>query len=108
MGSYRSAVAIPRPNMVFVLFVLVAWVACGIAAAGTWNAAMYEYFPNCGRQGAEDQSGFLIKGIVGGPMALILALHDSNFARSGWSLSTHECAEPVQSDVFGIPKEYER
>jgi hypothetical protein len=105
MRSYRSALAIPMPNLVFVLFILSAWVICGIAAAGSWNAAMYENFHNCGRQGAEDQAHFLIKGVVGGPMALILALFDSNFARSGWSLSTHECAEHVRTDAFGIPKE---
>ena len=108
MRSYRTAAAIPRANLAHVSFVLVAWVTCGIAAAGSWNAAMYEYFPNCGRQGAEDQSGFLINGILGGPMALVVALRDTHFARSGWSLSTHECAEHVQSDAFGIPAEYER
>jgi hypothetical protein len=82
--------------MAKLLLILFAWVTCGIAAAGIWNASMYEFSRNCGRQGAEDQGYFLIKGIVGGPMALIVALHDSNFGRSGWSLSTHPCAEPVQ------------
>jgi hypothetical protein len=101
MRSFRSGVAIPLVNVVFVL---VAWVTCGLAAAGIWNAAMYQYFHNCGRQGAEDQAYFLVKGIVGGPLALLLALNDSNFGRSGWSLSTHECAEPVQPDSFGMPK----
>lgn len=78
------------------LFILFAWAMCGIAAAGIWNAAMYESFHNCGRQGAEDQAYFLIKGIVGGPMALVVALLDTNFGKSGWSLSTHKCAQPVQ------------
>ena len=59
--------------MAKLLFVLFAWVVCGIAAAGIWNAAMYANFQNCGRQGAEDQGYFLIKGIVGGPMALVVA-----------------------------------
>jgi len=76
--------------------VLIGWVACGIAAAGIWNAAQYSSFHNCGRQGAEDEGYFLIEGIVGGPLALTLALLDSNFGRSGWTLSTHECAEPVR------------
>jgi len=50
---------------------------------------MYANFQNCGRQGAEDQGYFLIKGIVGGPMAWSWqALLDSDFGRSGWSLST--------------------
>ena len=77
-------------------FILFAWVVCGIAAAGICNAAMYANFQNCGRQGAEDQGYFLIKGIVGGPMALVVALLNSDFGRSGWSLSTHKCAQPVQ------------
>ena len=51
--------------MAKLLFILFAWVVCGIAAAGIWNAAMYANFQNCGRQGAEDQGYFLIKGIVG-------------------------------------------
>lgn len=92
--STRSAVVIPKVNLVFVL---TAWVTCGIAAAGSWNAAMYENFHNCGRQGVEDQAQFLIKGIIGGPISLVLALLDSNFAGSGWSLSTHECAEPIRN-----------
>ncbi len=79
-----------------ILFVSIAWLACGIMAAGISNAFLYENFHNCGRQGAEDQAYFLIKGIVGGPISLIIALRDTDFARSGWSLSTHECAEPVR------------
>jgi hypothetical protein len=105
MRAHRSALAIPMTSLAFVVFILIAWVTCGIAAAGSWNAAMYENFHNCGRQGAEDQSHFLIKGIVGGPAALILALLDSDFARSGWSLSTHACAESARPDAFGIPQE---
>jgi len=88
------------------VFVLIAWVTCGVAAAGSWNAAMYATFHNCGRQGVEDQAQFLIKGIVGGPVSLVLALLDSNFARSGWSLSTHQCAEPIPNNAFGTPKEW--
>jgi hypothetical protein len=82
--------------MVKAAFVIVVWVICGIAAAGIWNAAMYENFHSCGRQGAEDQGYFFIQGIVGGPISLIVALHDSDFGRSGWTLSTHKCAQPVQ------------
>src|SRR5208283_1570549 len=101
--SARSAVGIPMTNVAFVLIV---WITCGIAAAGSWNAAMYASFHNCGRQGTEDQAHFLIKGLVGGPLALVLALLDSNFARSGWSLSTHQCAQRVgHDDAFGTPQE---
>jgi hypothetical protein len=83
--------------MAKLLFILFAWVACGIAAAGIWNAAMYANFQNCGRQGAEDQGYFLIKGIVVGRWPWSWqALLDSDFGRSGWSLSTHKCAQPVQ------------
>jgi hypothetical protein len=33
-------------------------------------------------------------------------LLDSNFARSGWSLSTHQCAQRVgHDDAFGTPQE---
>jgi hypothetical protein len=82
--------------MAKLIFILLVWVTCGIAAAGIWNAALYANFHNCGRQGAEDEGYFFIEGIVGGPLALIVALLDSNFGRSGWSLSTHKCAQPVQ------------
>ena len=82
--------------MIKLVFVLISWVTCGIAAAGIWNASLYENFHNCGRQGAEDQAYFLVNGIVGGPISLIIALRDSDFARSGWSFSTRECAEPVR------------
>ena len=34
--------------MAKLLFILFAWVVCGIAAAGIWNAAMYANFQNCG------------------------------------------------------------
>ena len=105
MRSYQSGVVISITSLAFIL---IGWVTCGIAAAGIWNASLYAAFHNCGRQGAEDQAYFLIKGIVGGPLALIVALPDSGFARAGWSLSTHECAQRVRSDAFGIPKEYER
>jgi hypothetical protein len=65
--------------MIKLVFVLMSWVTCGIAAAGIWNASLYENFHNCGRQGAEDQAYFLVNGIVGGPISLIIAFH--SFAR---------------------------
>ena len=106
MRAYRSArstVTVPTTSVVFVVIV---WITCGIVAAGSWNAAMYASFHNCGRQGTEDQAHFLIKGLIGGPLALVLALLDSNFARSGWSLSTHQCAQRVgHDDAFGTPQE---
>ena len=48
--------------MIKLVFVLISWVTCGIAAAGIWNASLYENFHNCGRQGAEDQAYFLVNG----------------------------------------------
>lgn len=105
MGAQKSVLVMPMTSLAFAVFVLIAWVTCGIAAAGSWNAAMYGNFHNCGRQGAEDQSRFLIKGIVGGPVSLILALLDSDFARNGWTLSTHACAEAARPDAFGMPQE---
>ncbi|HUI21310.1 MAG TPA: hypothetical protein VLZ74_09735 [Methylocella sp.] len=82
--------------MLKLVLIVIGWIGCGIAAAGMTNAFMYENFHNCGRQGAEDEAYSLIRGIVGGPFSLIIALRDSDFARSGWSLSTHQCAEPVR------------
>src|ERR1700730_8212581 len=94
--SSALATGARRAPMIKLVFVLISWVTCGIAAAGIWNASLYENFHNCGRPGAEDQAYFLVNGIVGGPISLIIALRDSDFARSGWSFSTHECAEPVR------------
>ena len=47
--------------MIKLVFVLISWVTCGIAAAGIWNASLYENFHNCGRQGAEDQAGVVVE-----------------------------------------------
>jgi hypothetical protein len=82
--------------MIKVMFVLVGWIACGIAAAGIFNASLYDKFHSCGRQGAEDQASFLVWGLIGGPISLVVAMRDSGFAHSGWSLSVHTCAEPVR------------
>lgn len=102
MLAYKSSAAIPMINLALVLF---AWLTCGIAAAGLWNASLYSVFRNCGRQGAEDQARFLIKGALGGPLSLVLALAETNFGETGWSLSTHECAQRVKPNAFGIPAE---
>lgn len=100
MRSYRSGLAVPLVNVAFLVML---WVSCGLAAAGIWNAAMYAHFHNCGRQGVEDRAWFLIKGVLGGPLALAVALLDSNFGQNGWSLSAHECAQPIKQDFFGMP-----
>lgn len=63
MRSYTSVQAI---SLVNVAFAVIVWATCGIAAAGIWNAAKYEYFHNCGRQGVEDRAHFLVSGILGG------------------------------------------
>jgi hypothetical protein len=102
MLTYKSPAAIPMTNLALALF---AWLTCGIAAAGLWNASLYSVFRNCGRQGAEDQARFLIKGAIGGPLSLVLALAETNFGEAGWSLSTHECAQRVKPNSFGIPAE---
>lgn len=81
--------------MMKVIFV-VGWIACGIIAAGIFNASQYDKFHNCGRQGAEDQSFYMVLGLIGGPISLVAAVGESGFASSGWSLSTHSCAEPVR------------
>jgi hypothetical protein len=79
--------------MIKVIFIIVGWIACGIAAAGIWNASFYDTVHNCGKQGAEDQASFLVRGVLGGPISLIGAMRDSGFAHSGWSLSTHSCGD---------------
>jgi hypothetical protein len=81
--------------MIKVMMFVLGWIACGIAAAGIFNASLYK-FHSRGRQGAEDQAYFIIWGLIGGPISLVVAMRDSDFAHSGWSLSTHSCAEPVR------------
>ena len=61
-----------------------------VCLGGLWNCGRRHLerchvrkFPKLRGQGAEDQGYFVIKGIVGGPMALVVALLDFDFGRSG-------------------------
>lgn len=82
--------------VIFVLVLIaVSWIACGIVAAGLFNADLRYRFPDLDllEDRRSDRAFSLRLGIFFGPFAIIVALIAARWWAAGWTLS----ARPIFS-----------
>lgn len=65
-------------------YIIVFWVICGLLAAGGENAYFARKWDLC--NGKEDLGNSLIRGLLLGPISLIVSVFSTGFFEYGWSL----------------------
>lgn len=67
----------------------IAWIACGLLAAGFMNAHFRAEYPtlNSRRERRGDLGMSLGLGLTAGPIALLVSVFVTGFCMDGWSLS---------------------
>jgi hypothetical protein len=82
--------------MMIFLFVLLFWLACGLFATGALNAAERAQFPPRTSNGARESLGCaLLIGLMGGPIAVLVAFFCTGFLASGWTLSAYAVKDRI-------------